>query len=604
MNAHEQARAAAERYARTRADRESIRRRRDESGHYIVDDADQVSARAERLVRRGEVPVAAVERLAGDGASLLFERIIGVSRDFQSANFLSRGARAITSIARLADRAALPIGTGFLVSPRLLLTNNHVLPDAESALAVIAEFGAEIGVDNEPAPWTRFALDPERCFVTDEHLDYSLVLVKPAPDGRDAGALFGWNRLIAQQGKIVTGEPVNVAGHPGGRLKEIAIRASELALQLEDFLHYTADTEPGSSGSPVFNDQWEVVALHHAGVPGEGGVRVANEGVRVSSILRDLASRELAPSLRAELESGAPAVQERSLPRAAGLSARAEAFGGTRHLLFLHGRGQSGHDPLAMRREWTAGLNKGLTLAELPTLDPGDAWLPFYGDRMAAAIGSAEALAGDPAGAFAPRSPTARLLYEQLIGEAAMMAGMPSDGRREGLVTGVQGALSWLAAATNLDHLLIAAVFRDVAAYLDDSQVRRAVLDSVMQTMPTSGEVVLVTHSLGSVVAMDLLTELPSQVEVPLLVTLGSPLGLDSVHRRLLSGGPVRPSRVGRWLNVWCPADPVCIGCPLDDSWKGPVEERAVENPLQRAHGVEEYLAHPAIARTIAAVLR
>lgn len=597
MNAFEQAQAAAERYERSTGARETVQRRRDETGHYIVDDPAQISARAERLVRRGDVPVAAVEKLAGESPVRLFERIIGVSRDFQAANFLSRGARAITSVGRVADRSSRPMGTGFLVSPRLLLTNNHVLPDEDTARAVVVEFGAEIGIDNDPSPWSRFTLDPDGCFVTDERLDYTLVMVRPAPDGRAAGALFGWNQLIVRQGKIVTGEPVNVAGHPSGRLKEIAVRNSELVLQLDDFLHYSADTEPGSSGSPVFNDQWEVVALHHVGTD------EFNEGVRISVILRDLAGRDLAPEVRADLDMGTPAVQEKVLPRAAGLTARPAAFGGAGKLLFLHGRGQAGHDPVTMRRQWTAGLNKGLTLAELAPIDPGDAWMPFYGDRLAAAIGSAEALAGDHAGAFAPRSPTARLLYEQLISEAAMMAGMPSDGRREGLVSGVQGALSWLASATNLDHLLIAAVFRDVAAYLDDPAVRRAVLDAVLRTMPESGPVVLVAHSLGTVVAMDLLTELPSRVEVPLLVTVGSPLGLDSVHRRLLSGGPVRPSRVGRWLNVWCPADPVCIGCPLEDDWKGQVEERAVENPLQRAHDVEEYLSHPTIARTIASNL-
>lgn len=102
---------------------------------------------------------------------------------------------------------------------------------------------------------------------------------------------------------------------------------------------------------------------------------------------------------------------------------------------------------------------------------------------------------------------------------------------------------------------------------------------------------------------MDLMDSLPAGVEVPLLVTVGSPLGLDSVHRNLLSGGPSRPGRVADWLNVWCPADPVCIGCPLDDDWKGQVAERAVENPLQRAHDVAEYLSHPAVARAISSVL-
>jgi endonuclease G len=67
-------------------------------------------------------------------------------------------------------------------------------------------------------------------------------------------------------------------------------------------LHYETDTEPGSSGSPVFNDQWEIVALHHAGVPatehGELG-GIVNEGIRVSRLLAFLRGHEFSPAQQA-----------------------------------------------------------------------------------------------------------------------------------------------------------------------------------------------------------------------------------------------------------------------------------------------------------------
>ncbi|MFD1932604.1 trypsin-like serine peptidase [Nonomuraea mangrovi] len=568
----------------------------------IVDDVEQLAARAERLVAQGQVPVSAIERLLGEGVARgapLYERIIGVAAGSRDATFLARGARAVTSVARIS--AGTP-GTGFMVSPRLLLTAHHVLPTPSSALGVIAEFGAGPGAGDRPQPPARFRLDPDGCFLTDERLGYTLVLVKAGTDGTEAGALFGWNPLIAQQGKIVAGESVNVVGHPPGRPKEISIRHNELREQSELRLLYTTGAEPGSPGSPVFNDQWEVVALHHAALddPQGGQGRASNTGVRVSAILAHLAGREVAAEVRVLLAEmgpaaglGPPAVAGRPVPAPActGLVARPTAFGGGRHLLFLPGTGQERLDPTATRRRWTAGLNKGLTLADLPTLDPGDVWLPTYADRLA-----------EPA-PEAPASPTARLLYEQLVGEAAMMAGMPQDSRREGLLTGLHGALAWLASATNLDKALIACVFRDVATYLDDHAVRRRVLDAVLGTVPRSGPLVVVAHGLGSVVAMDLMASLPARVRVPLLVTAGSPLGLDAVHRNLLAGGTSRPPGVGAWLNAWCPSDPVCIGCPLGDDWKCQVDERAVDNPLQRAHDVEEYLSHPAIARTVSAAL-
>ena len=86
-------------------------------------------------------------------------------------------------------------------------------------------------------------------------------------------------------------------------------------------LHYSADTEPGSSGSPVFNDEWEMVALHHSGVPardasgrllaidgspwtaamGEHRLRwVANEGARVSRVVSHLHGQALGAYLQGD----------------------------------------------------------------------------------------------------------------------------------------------------------------------------------------------------------------------------------------------------------------------------------------------------------------
>jgi V8-like Glu-specific endopeptidase len=62
-------------------------------------------------------------------------------------------------------------------------------------------------------------------------------------------------------------------------------------------LHYRSPTEPGSSGSPVFNDQWELIALHHAGgtdlprLNNHGGTYAANEGITLPAIRKRLSER-------------------------------------------------------------------------------------------------------------------------------------------------------------------------------------------------------------------------------------------------------------------------------------------------------------------------
>ncbi|MEU1998131.1 serine protease [Nocardia gamkensis] len=665
--------AAAERYVETETKREDIEQRRKIKDSPVVDSPEQISARAQRLATSGEVPVEAMieaGRTEPSDRITTLERIIGASNELQPVNFLCRGARTAATVARISlsrNGREVPLGTGFLVSPRLLLTNNHVLPDQDTARQVVIEFGAETTIDNEPHLPARFRLDPD-FFVTDEHLDFTLVPVRPGVDGTPPGDAVGWwNRLIVDQGKIVIGEAMNIIGHPMGRLKEIGIRRNQLDLQLDDFLHYSTDTEPGNSGSPVFNDQWEVVALHHSGVPrtddqgrilrrdgavwheGDGDDSIAwtaNEGVRISAILTHLAGLQRSAhdqQLLTELGPAAgpvtrpPAVGHRvapaedrtelvsAVPREStelrhGLPARAGAFGGTRHLLFLHGRSQHGRDPELVRREWTAGLNKGLTLAGLTPLDPADAYFPFYGDRLAALLqpmeGTAlapETMAIDHALAMAPTPPPARQLYEQILQNAAADAGMPDEDdlpadriEVEGLgsigsalVSRLQRQLSWLAARTDLDELIIAQVFRDVAMYLADEQIRQAVLDCVLETVPASGRLTLVSHSLGTVVAMDVLTRLQPQLDVAVLLTLGSPLGLDAVHGKLLVRGPHRPERVGDWLNAWSAVDPITIGCPLRHIWKGQLREIPVDNPKERAHSIAEYLAHPAVAQAI-----
>lgn len=667
MDQTDQIQAAAHRHRAATGQREKLERRQRKEGTHVVDTPEQVEARALRLVRSGQLPPEAVLAAVPDEdvveRHVVLERIIAGASELQPVNFLPRGVRAARTIARISLRQRgrlVPFGTGFLVAPRLLLTNNHVLPDAAVAGDSVAEFNCELDLDDAFGKLAEYALDPQTLFLTDEHLDYSLVAVRSGTNGRAPGEEFGWNRLLMQQGKIVTGEPVNVVGHPMGRMKEIALRNNELLQQLDDFLHYKTDTEPGNSGSPVFNDQWEVVALHHSGVPrtdAEGNILkpdgsrwrrqdgdaaidwVANEGARVSVLLGHLDQRslseveqrvvdELGMDALASGPSPAPVVETpaRPSPVAAVSSARTTqeagvrgpraALGADTQLVYLHGRSQQGKNPRLLRAAWTAGLNRGLAEGERPPIDAAHAWFPFYGDAFADALDAGERSAPidgevEVAEALAPRDASARQLYETMIAEAAERAGMPADlaagepaadeNLLSRIVGGLQGQLSWLASRSGLDDLVIAAAFRDVAAYLDRDAIRKLVLDSVLDAVPRSGRIVLVSHSLGTVVAMDLLTRLPDDVEVVRLVTAGSPLGMDSVFTRLLSGGPRHPERVGAWLNAWCAPDAVAIGCPLRDDWGSGVREVVTNNHKDRAHDIAEYLADPRVARFVVA---
>jgi endonuclease I/V8-like Glu-specific endopeptidase len=271
--------------------------------------------------------------------SFALERVLGTN-DLIGVSFLELGLAASRSVARIHVRsgggALLAYGTGFLVSPQLLLTNNHVIENTAQAAWSRAELNFEVGGGGQIKPPVSVSLDPETFFLTDPELDYTLVAIRPDP----TSAEYGWLRLIEEQGKLMVGEWVNIIQHPNGEPKQLALRENQVVDELEQFLHYRTDTAPGSSGSPVFNDQWEVVALHHSGVPvrdeqdriltpddriwepwmGEHRIAwKANEGARISRVVAHIKAQHLGPAqqaLRARMfDAEPPPVPERHPPR-------------------------------------------------------------------------------------------------------------------------------------------------------------------------------------------------------------------------------------------------------------------------------------------------
>ncbi|ROO86059.1 endonuclease G [Actinocorallia herbida] len=266
-----------------------------------ADSPDRVDKRIDRLSRfYGDRELLGPDDPA---RAIRLERIVGTA-DFVGVRYLDAGVAAARGVGRVNIRDGrgnlVGYGTGSLVSQTLLLTNHHVLPDAETARISMVEFNYQDGIDGKPLASRGFDLDPDRLFIADEERDFALVAVKAAPAEL---ADFGFNRLIEAEGKVIIGEFVTIVQHPRGEKKQVVLRENRLVDVPDKFLHYVADTEPGSSGSPVFNDQWEVVALHHASVPADGEGGFVNEGIRVSRICRFLREAALPPDGRALVDA-------------------------------------------------------------------------------------------------------------------------------------------------------------------------------------------------------------------------------------------------------------------------------------------------------------
>jgi endonuclease G, mitochondrial len=279
----------------------------------------------------------------------LVEEVVINARDFLSVEFLERGLVAAASVGRVLIRTnAGPRarGTAFLVAPGLAITNEHVLTSPEVARVCALEMGYEQNrLRTGKAPQV-FDFQPERFFLKNADLDFALVAVAERGDPGGNIRDYGWLPLNGAQGKIAItpNDYLNIIQHPMGREKEVVLRENRI-LDLKtggegngdsigSFIHYEADTEKGSSGSPVLSDQWEVVALHHSGVPArdqqgrwlnkDGQVWdkasqpiadikwIGNEGIRTSSLVAAVTSAKVAPEQR-ELIDGLLSAQPPSV---------------------------------------------------------------------------------------------------------------------------------------------------------------------------------------------------------------------------------------------------------------------------------------------------
>jgi serine/threonine protein kinase/V8-like Glu-specific endopeptidase len=322
----------------------------------------RAAERPERVLRRMEQlglqqEALTLARSLKSGKNLVgfnpLERIIGQNQ-LMSTFFLSLGAERARAVGRIVTQAGGGVGTGFLISPRLLMTNNHVIENDRIAALCRIEFDYVRRFDGGFCATQLFRLLPGEFFLTsvtrdDLNLDYTIVAVEPVNSQGEELAGRGSIPLVSTLGDVTVLEWANIIQHPGGDPQQVALRDNKVVKSLEHFIHYEADTQPGSSGSPVFNDQWQLAALHHSGVPDQerpGVYRLrngdewdtrqplpyedqlrmwakvnwlSNEGVRISSIIADARSRlgdDAAPHAlfnEAVQEKASPSIERGSL---------------------------------------------------------------------------------------------------------------------------------------------------------------------------------------------------------------------------------------------------------------------------------------------------
>lgn len=285
-----------------------------------------------------------------------------------------------------------------------------------------------------------------------------------------------------------------------------------------------------------------------------------------------------------------------------------------RRLVLVHGRAQQGKKAEELKAEWMRALHEGLRAAGIDDEAPDErVAFPYYGDTLDRLVRAPDQTAPDVIVAgIADTTGPEREFIGSVVAEVAAVVGLTEEQvRAEASADVVEaGPLNWpwvLAALRAMERLpgagptSIALATHDVWMYLTHPGVGR-VIDNGVRAAMTTEETVVVSHSLGTVVTYNLLTREAATQDwrLPALITLGSPLGIREIVKRLT---PLRyAAGTDAWFNARDPQDTVALH-PLDSTYfpVSPEIENysGVHNPTANQHGISGYLSDPVVARRI-----
>jgi hypothetical protein len=304
-------------------------------------------------------------------------------------------------------------------------------------------------------------------------------------------------------------------------------------------------------------------------------------------------------------------------------------------IVLVHGIGQEASNAEKLEKGWLPSLVKGVRNAKHDSLadelDKGvkgkfTVKMAYYGDIFLepdhqgvdlASLSDAEQLVAEELALDllnnATHSSNTRDADEAKR-ELAALTAPPED--QEGIVEEI-----FVRAAAALDHVpffgrtalaaatVVNRTLAQVTRYLIDPDVHKYAINQVSNHL-TEDTRVVIGHSLGSVVAYDTLRARPVKQQVPLLVTLGSPLGLSAIRERLQPQPPGFPTAVRRWVNIAAPDDIVAARYELNRLFNRGRPDDAVFEDTQlvdngsKPHEINFYLDKDCCGQAVANALK
>jgi S1-C subfamily serine protease len=188
--------------------------------------------------------------------------------DFTLA-FLQGAVRRARSVCKISFPVQGRTGTGVLVAPDLVLTNHHVVFGEEGDEQAIEALGRECVVAFEGLGGTggdataSGSLDQQsRAIVArDRALDFALLRLSAA-----LASAPGLEPAPLADKRPLEKDGLNLLHHPAGAAMRVSTTDAGVTRVLDGpgYLQYVTRSAPGSSGAPCFDDDWQVIALHHA----------------------------------------------------------------------------------------------------------------------------------------------------------------------------------------------------------------------------------------------------------------------------------------------------------------------------------------------------
>ena len=212
------------------------------------------------------------------------EKIIGKRSSFLPIHFLEIGALKARSVVRI-EMPGGGSGSGFFTDDNLLITNHHVIATKEQAAAAVVQCNYQQTPSQLDAPIETYQLAPDEAFATSKDDDWTAVRVQGNPNEK-------WGALELNRADPQKDDWLNIIQHPSGGPKQIALYDNFIAFVDDSRVQYLTDTLPGSSGSPCFDSNWNVVALHNSGgwlrEPGTKERYYRNQGIHINRVIDGL----------------------------------------------------------------------------------------------------------------------------------------------------------------------------------------------------------------------------------------------------------------------------------------------------------------------------